>query len=249
MPSNEKLDASVRKAVRHFWKTQGSQGDANRAGARADHGRRSSVTGGKHMDGFFDLFRSLVRAAGVSDADIFTNSGRELPGYFRPTKQWDVLVVVKGRLLAVIETKSMASSFSNNFNNRVEEAIGSAVDLRTAYREGAYGASADPWLGYLMLIVDSEASRTRGLQHKEPHFRVFTEFSGAPYLGRAELLCRRLVRERHYNGAACLWAPDSKRARGEYHEPAEDLTFRGLAASLVAHCAAFKSMTTDRPDR
>ena len=43
--------------------------------------------------------------------------------------------VVDGRLLAVIELKSQVGpSFGNNFNNRTEEAIGSAVDFWTAYR-------------------------------------------------------------------------------------------------------------------
>jgi hypothetical protein len=46
-----------------------------------------------------------------------------LPGYFRPTKLWDVLVIHDKRLLAAIELKSQVGpSFGNNFNNRTEEA-------------------------------------------------------------------------------------------------------------------------------
>jgi hypothetical protein len=53
-----------------------------------------------------------------------------LPGFFRPTKEWDLLAIHDGKLLAVIEAKSQVGpSFGNNFNNRTEEAMGSALDL------------------------------------------------------------------------------------------------------------------------
>jgi hypothetical protein len=59
-----------------------------------------------------------------------------LPGFFRPTKLWDMLVIHEGKLIAAIELKSQVGpSFGNNFNNRTEEAIGNAHDLWTAYRE------------------------------------------------------------------------------------------------------------------
>jgi hypothetical protein len=42
----------------------------------------------------------------------------ELPGYFRPTKEWDLLVILDGNLLASIEFKSqIGPSFGNNYNN------------------------------------------------------------------------------------------------------------------------------------
>jgi len=89
------------------------------------------------MDGFIGLFAGLIRNAGAPEAAIFRKTKIELPGFFRPTKEWDMLVVVNGHLLAAIEAKSQVGpSFGNNFNNRTEEAIGSAVDLWTAYREG-----------------------------------------------------------------------------------------------------------------
>ncbi|WP_430626426.1 PaeR7I family type II restriction endonuclease [Sulfobacillus thermotolerans] len=64
-------------------------------------------------------------------SEIFTSGKLELPGFYRPAKQWDLVVVrhhpsgVK-RLVATIEVKSHVGSFSNNFNNRTEEAMGSS---------------------------------------------------------------------------------------------------------------------------
>ena len=67
----------------------------------------------------------------------------ELPGFYRPTKKWDLVVVRDGRLCAAIEMKSQVGpSFGNNFNNRTEEAVGSSVDLWRAYQSST--RCADP---------------------------------------------------------------------------------------------------------
>jgi hypothetical protein len=83
-----------------------------------------------------------------------------LPGYFRPTKLWDFLVVNEGRLIAALEFKChVGSSFGNNFNNRTEEAIGTSHDLWAAYRKGAFGKQERPFVGWLMVIEDAPKSR------------------------------------------------------------------------------------------
>src|SRR5690606_31489474 len=102
---------------------------------RSDAGSRGAVTAGKNMDGFVALMIDLVEANGLKDATI-VREGRiplTLPGYFRPTKQWDMLVLRESRLVAALELKSQVGSFGNNFNNRTEEAIGTAQDLWTAF--------------------------------------------------------------------------------------------------------------------
>ena len=122
------------------------------------------------------LVRDLLEESGVDQAGGLLRTGCvELPGWFRPEKKWDLLVVVEGCLIAAIEFKSQVGSFGNNFNNRTEEALGSAADLWAAYREGAFKPSARPWLGYLMLLEDAPGS-TRPVKAQEPHFKVFEEF-------------------------------------------------------------------------
>ena len=72
----------------------------------------------------------------------------ELPGWFRAEKKWDLVIVHEKELLAALEFKSqIGPSFGNNFNNRTEEALGSATDIWAAYREGAFRPSARPFLG------------------------------------------------------------------------------------------------------
>jgi hypothetical protein len=116
-----RLDERTRKAVAHYWKTRSSQQRRQKESGQADQGLRSAVTGGTQMDGFIELFQNLVVAAGLSKECIFRKRSVELPGFFRPTKEWDLLVVKDGALVAAIEAKSQVGpSFGNNFNNRTE---------------------------------------------------------------------------------------------------------------------------------
>jgi len=196
------LSARTAKAVAHYWGTRTGQRNRQRQTGKADQGLRSAVTGGAQMDGFIDLFTDLVTAAGVPEQYVFKKKAIELPGFFRPTKEWDLLIVREKTLLAAIEAKSQVGpSFGNNFNNRTEEAMGSALDLWTAYRERAYLASPQPFLGYFFMLEDCEAS-TRPVKVQEPHFKVLAEFVGASYMRRYEIFCRKLVLERHYTAAA-----------------------------------------------
>jgi len=223
------------RAVGHYWKTRAGQRVKQEQTGKADQGLRSAVTGGAQMDGFIDLFTELITDSGVAEQYVFRKKGIELPGFFRPTKKWDLLVVRDNMILVAIEAKSQVGpSFGNNFNNRTEEAVGSAVDLWTAYREGAYLTSPQPFLGYFFMLEDCIASN-RPVKVKEPHFKVFPEFADASYLRRYELFCRKLLRERHYTAVAFTASTASGGIRGQFSTPAEELSLERFARGLVAH--------------
>ena len=249
-------------AIRYFW----AQRNRQAASAQGGEGQGRNVRGGRHLDEVQAAIVTLMINHGVPRDDIFSNcalhkTGKlELPGFFRPTKQWDLLVVRDGHLLAAMELKAQVGpSFGNNFNNRTEEAIGSATDLWTAYRENAFLRSPQPWLGYLFLLEDDEKSK-RPVRNPQPHFDVFSEFHNASYAKRYELFCRKLVLERKYNAACFLM---SKRPQSEtvpsstmlfgshddrltavspqagkenntvYNEPSDDLNVRQFLSSLL----------------
>lgn len=229
------LEASVGKAVSHYWKTLARQSRKQRKGKKADRAGRAAVVAGKQMNGFCRLVSDVLTANGMPEAHIHLDKKLELPGFFRPTKRWDLVVVYKGKLVAAMEFKSQRGpSFGNNFNNRSEEAIGTAHDLWTAYREGAFTESPRPWLGWLMLLEDCEDSRSP-VSVDEPHFPVFPEFKGTSYMKRYELLLRRLVRERLYDSATFLVATEAEGKKGQYNEPAADLQAKQFFASLGGH--------------
>ena len=231
MPAPTNLHQNLRRAVAHFWKTRTSQGrrQGGNSGAK-DAGARSMVTGGKQMDGFVSLFASIVEGEGIPASAVNVRS-TTLPGYFRPEKDWDLVVVLEGRLIASVEFKSHVGSFGNNFNNRVEEALGNATDLNTAYREGAFRPSTKPWLGYMMLLEEHKKS-TRPVRLRQPHFPAFIEFDNSSYQRRYELFCTRLVRERLYDAACLIVSPSERGADGEYNEPLEELAFSTFISSL-----------------
>lgn len=233
------LSNQVSKAISHYWRTRKTQSKKQAKSGKADQGARSAVTGGAQMDGFISLITDLIIDAGANSSDIFYNKYLELPGFFRPTKEWDLLMVKDNQLILALEAKSQVGpSFGNNFNNRTEEAMGSALDLWTAYREGAYNKTVKPWLGYVFLLEDCPESR-KPVKVQEPHFKVFPEFVNASYAKRYELFCRKLVRERHYNVAAFLMSDKSTGLKGRFTEPADDLTFDIFARSLVSQVTAF----------
>lgn len=185
------------------------------------------------MDGFISLVRDYLCENGLARTHVYCEKRLELPGWYRPEKKWDLLIVADGVFLAGIEFKSQVGSFGNNYNNRTEEAIGSATDIWAAYREGAFKPSARPWLGYMMLLEDA-AESTRPVKAQEPHFRVFPEFKNASYAKRYEILLTKLVRERLYDSACFLLSDAKSGSKGKYREPASELNFERFMASLLA---------------
>jgi len=233
------LQARVGEAIKHFWATRRKQFDTQGSTTgQKDAGSRSAVTGGAQLDGFVILVSELLAEAGLPDASIIKKRNLVLPGFFRPTKEWDLLVIVDGELLAAIEFKSQVGSFGNNYNNRTEEALGNATDILTAYREGAFKPSGRPWLGYLFLLEDSPGS-TKPVAVKEPHFKVFPEFRGASYADRYRLLCLKLMRERLYDATCLLMSSAAEGLLGEYTEPDEEISFRNFITSLIAKAEAY----------
>jgi len=169
---------------------------------------------------------------------VFVKRAIELPGFFRPTKEWDLLAIRDGFLIAALEAKSQVGpSFGNNFSNRTEEAMGSALDLWTAFREGAFNGGVQPFLGYFFMLEHCRES-TIPVRVKEPHFKVFPEFIDASYAKRYELFCRKLVRERLYTSSAFMMSESAAGLSGSFIEPANDLTLGAFASALYHHASA-----------
>jgi len=235
----DNIEKHISSAVSHYCQTRKTQRERQKRKGVADAGLRGAVTGGAQMDGFIGLFTKIIIDAGMDEGYIFRKRRLELPGFFRPTKEWDLVVVKDGHLIIAIEAKSQVGpSFGNNFNNRTEEAMGTALDLWTAFREGAFNAGVQPFLGYIFMLEDCDASN-RPVRVKEPHFKVFPEFVGASYMKRYELFCRKLVLERHYTSVSFITSKSETGLSGKYREPADDLSSAFFLKSLVSHIGAF----------
>jgi hypothetical protein len=232
-------DIKAQEAIKAFWGNRELAKKKQAEAGRIDQGERAGVTGGKNLDGFIALILDLVEANGLCHADIHqTRALVTLPGYFRPTKLWDLLVIHEGQLIAAIELKSQVGpSFGNNFNNRTEEAIGTAHDLWTAYRENAFGDQPRPFVGWLMVVEDAVGSQTP-VRDSSIHFPVFKEFQGASYLKRYDILCQRLVKEQLYTSASIIGTPRTAAKTGEYINLSAMTGLKEFVTSFAAHIAA-----------
>jgi hypothetical protein len=232
-------ERKAREATMAFWGNREKARQKQIESGKADQGERAGVTAGKNMDGFLALIIDIVKANGLAHAEIHQQRAVvTLPGYFRPTKLWDVLVIQDKRLIAAVELKSQVGpSFGNNFNNRTEEAIGTAHDLWTAFREGAFGKQPRPFIGWLMMVEDAPESR-RPVTDRSPHFPVFKEFQGASYLKRYDILCQRLIQESLYTAASIITSPRTASADGNYSELSDLTGLKTFVTTLAGHAAA-----------
>jgi hypothetical protein len=237
--SKVSVEERFKQAIESFWTTRKAQQKRQEAKGQPDAGLRGAVTGGAQMGVLEAVVIDLMIEFGLTRADIRSRVSLELPGYYRPEKKWDLLVISDGQLVAAIEFKSQVGpSFGNNFNNRTEEAIGSATDIWTAFREGRFGRGLRPFLGYFFLLEDCPKVHSP-VRNSEPYFKVDPIFNKASYSKRYEIFCQRLVLERLYD-AACLTLSTNE-ADTKISHPSEDLTFRRFIAVLKGHVDAFVS--------
>jgi hypothetical protein len=225
-------------AIKAFWAGRDLQTQKQAESGKVDAGTRGSVTGGLHLNALQELIaREFAPLAGLG-ATIRQRGKITLPGYYRRAKNWDIVVTYKDILVAVIECKSQAGSFSNNFNNRTEEAIGNAVDLWRAYEAGLVGA-VKPWLGFVFVVEHVEGSTTLIRDKDKPLYRTDPAFDNSSYTTRYQLLFRRLVRERLYD-AACLLS--TVRGEGIYDEPLPEVSTRNLSAAIAGRVAYIEGL-------
>ena len=93
------------RAVKAFWGNRDKAQQKQIKAGKTDAGSRGAVTAGNNMDGFVSILIDLIEDNGLKDATIIRNGHVQLslPGYFRPTKMWDMLVLRENKLIAAIE--------------------------------------------------------------------------------------------------------------------------------------------------
>lgn len=225
MKTDFDIKKSAARAIEYFWHKKEQQLVSSR-----DTSNRGAVTGGKQMDGFIALIKEACVCAGVPEQYIYDRNNY-IPGFFRSSKDWDIIIISpSGKLLAAIELKSQVGSYGNNFNNRAEEAIGSATDFWTAYREKEFSTYGSPWLGYMMVIGDDEKSNAP-VKNYTSHFPVLPEFIEASYIARYEILCSKLMMERLYT-STCLIKTSDKHI---FSDVSEELSLERFIKSLQGY--------------
>ncbi|MGW1181533.1 PaeR7I family type II restriction endonuclease [Streptomyces drozdowiczii] len=227
-------------AVAAYWGAKELQREQSAIKAAVGAGTAGSVRGGKHFDAITILLSKFFLEAGYPPESIRVtkSQGLELPGYFRPQKQWDLVVVHRDTLVAAFELKALgAPSFGNNYNNRVEEALGSAVDLRHADINGLYPGEA-PWLGYFFIMEDDAASR-RPIVPARGALPVDDLWRDMSYQERFGVFCQRVVSERLYDAACYI---TSSAADPRPYEPVDKMDWRHFSAAINARLTYLRDL-------
>ncbi|MFD8059802.1 PaeR7I family type II restriction endonuclease [Streptomyces cyaneofuscatus] len=227
-------------ALAAYWGARQLQSEQSAIRDAVGAGTAGSVRGGKHFDVIATLLAKFFLDAGYPPASIRVtkSQGLELPGYYRPQKQWDVVVVHEGVLIAAFELKALGGpSYGNNYNNRVEEALGSAVDLRRAVLAEMY-PKEKPWLGYFFIMEDGPGSR-RPVRAADGALPIDGIWRDTSYQDRFGIFCQRLVTEQLYD-AACYVTSSPGAPRPI--ELVESLDWRHFSAAINARLTYLKDL-------
>lgn len=215
----------ARAAVKTFWLSRKKAGTRKQAGG--------------NMTGFIDLVIDIVHANGLTNADIlWKNKLAVLPGHFCPTQSWNLLVMNKGMLIAVIKFEPLISmSFGKNSNSCCRDALNIAMDLQAAYRQGTFGEYRRPFVGYLSLLEDGPASRTP-VKDVSPNFPLLPKFRSASYADRYKILCEKMIAEGLYTAASVILSPRTASKTGEYSEMSDLTGLKSFVVALAGQIAA-----------
>lgn len=252
------------KAIKHWW--------ASKKGAtprKAQGGTRDANLHGKTMDGFAMAIRDFLIGLNVKPEHIFagghlTNTPSILPSYFRPSKNWDLIVLASSRfhsmeenkgepvLFAAVEFKSQDKSIGNNQNNRMEESLGNAADFWATYQnDGFLRQLPRPWLGYLFVGNYDPSVDNKPVKIKQPHFEVMPPFrvkgsalketfDGPSYSERYKIFLKQSVGARLYDAGAFIVTDKSIAKKKQNHrilleEFGSTNFLRSLKAQILAH--------------
>lgn len=228
--------AEFEAAIAKYWELKESQQAAALEAASTAEGTSKSVRGAGHFMPIAQLIASQFLEAGFPEESIGTTGAAvTLPGYFRPTKSWDLVVIHDDVLVAAIELKALGGpSFGNNFNNRVEEALGNAIDLNRAGGASAVGREP-PWLGYFFIMQDAEGSRRKATRPPGMKFELDPIWSGLSYQERFAVTAGRMVQNSHYDAICYVVSSPEDRFPIEPDSSHDWLHFRAAIQARIRY--------------
>lgn len=228
------------KAVLSYWRGLADQSDRQGSTTgQKDNGNRSAVTGGKQMDALQGVVAGIWMSDPDIDLEVRTLKNTVLPAYFRPAKNWDLLVLHRGCLIAAMEFKSQRGpSFGNNYNNRTEEALGLSADSQMAVERGLFGR-LKPWFGFLMLVERASGSLRPVRFPQRMPFAADEAFRGASYIDRYRVFFERMVVEGNFDASALITAESGS---GSIVEPSAMLSLANLESLIRARIEYIKTL-------
>lgn len=184
---------------------------------------RSNGRSSRSMRDFEAIVDDIVSMYGRGKQLCVIKGQPSIPSIFRPSKKWDIVVLNRHKeIVAAIELKSHTSGkdYEKNFNNRVEEALGTATDFHiTMPYISRYIRS--PFVGFFLLLEDNDASNAVKPAKRGKHFAIKDEtvlglFDGKNIIDRWQTCLDAFVNARIYNACGLLVAKRQSRSRSSF---------------------------------
>ncbi|GLY82013.1 PaeR7I family type II restriction endonuclease [Actinoallomurus iriomotensis] len=187
----------------------------------------------RHMLDLNEFVRQMFVDAGLAESEVTTDT--VIPGHYRRSKNWDVVAVHKGRLVGLVEMKSQEKSPSRNANNRIEEAIGSAVDARTFQDVSLAFGELGVWTAWGMVFNrDQESTTGSRLGVTSKHFPLDPTFEPFTYANQYATMIQRLIAQNVYDAGWMVVTWVNGDGTVHYDEPIPTATAKTLRTKIEA---------------
>ncbi|GAA1080373.1 PaeR7I family type II restriction endonuclease [Nocardiopsis metallicus] len=228
-------------AVAKYWQLKQEQSERAKNQDRTSPGTTSSTRAGNYFTGVAELIGKFFLDVGYPRASVQfrQDHGLEVLGYYRPQKQWDVMVTSGNTLVAAFDLKALSGpSFGRNYNSRFHEALGNAIDVNRAHLEELYPGEK-PWIGYFFIMEEHKNPRPTGRPGKGPELPLVPSLKRTSYQDSYAIFCNRLLDERVYDTVCYVTSAQENDAP---KEPVESLNWARFAASVNSRISYLKEL-------
>jgi hypothetical protein len=191
----------------------------------------------RHMESLSTFVRQMFIDAGLNESEVKT--GGVIPGYFRRSKNWDVVATYRGNLVAVVELKSQVGSEGNNGNNRIEEALGNVHDATTAQELNKAFGRLPIWTAFCVAF-GSSPDDAKPSRPPRSLFPLDPIFEGMTYARQWEIAVDRFVQTGAYSAGWMVTTWVAADGEVKFVEPVATATAATLEAQIQARVAFAK---------
>ena len=233
MPTSDE----VQSLLINFWSHKSAAVRRLAEKGKSDTGAQSRNA--RHMVNLGTFVRQMFVDAGLDEADVRVNG--VIPGYFRRSKNWDVVATYKGNLVAVVELKSQVGSEGRNGNNRIEESLGNAKDAATAQELNQAFGMLPLWTAFCV-VFGSSPENAGQVGRRKSLFSLDPVFEGMSYARQWEIAMERFIQTGTYSAGWMVTSWVSDDGQVEYVEPVPTATAETLETQIHARVAFAKQV-------
>lgn len=223
-------NSDIEALLANFWAQKSEAVRVEIESGRAGVGGQSRNA--KHMQNLNAFVHQMFIDAGLDESEVMM--GKSIPGYYRRSKNWDVVAVHKGNLVALVELKSQVGSEGNNGNNRIEEALGNTFDASTTQDLTEAFGKLPVWSAFCMVFGSDPSTAKPVRMRGTPVFPIEEIFKGMTYGRQWEIAIERFIQTKAYDAGWFLSSWMDGDSNLQYTEPVAAATLQTLQMQIEA---------------